>query len=469
VTFTAAPAAAPVEARTLVQSPALLRAIPTVATGAVLVWWATGLVRGAGGRDANALAVGLLLLAVALVAVRPWHHLPFSVVALPVVLAVAALAVLPVGGVGRSGAVAAGAYALAGGLVVVVGGWASSAERIGALAAGICLAGLAEVGWAFPAWWAGGFRAPGAMVGTFFWWNPYAAYLLAPALLGLALAAGGHRPWRAVGWLTTPFAVSGVIFSTSRASIACLGIGWIIVCVGTFLGAERRLVALARAGALTVLSVLVTYVLTGPLVFRNGTSPFSAAASRHAEGQTVSADSGYRLDFWRQAVAAFQSHPAEGTGYGRLLSATKTHSATAYSPLAHNGLLQALAEGGLLLALPLVCAVLGAAVLLLLALRHPSSWSGLPFAAGVVGLGLLAHTLVDTDWTYPADVGALAICIAIAGAPRWHRTGSAQRATPRRTVVASVALAVLVAFAGALAVGQHFEIAHVDASPGATS
>jgi O-antigen ligase len=303
------------------------------------------------------------------------------------------------------------------------------------------------------------------MVGTFFWWNPYAAYLLAPALLGLTLAVVGRRPWRSVAWLATPFTVAGIVLSTSRATLACLAAGWLIVGVVVVITQPRRSAALVRAATLTVLSVAVTYVLTSPLLFQVNVSALGGAQARAGGGGTVAANSAHRIEFWHQAFRAFVSSPLDGTGYGRILSAGTPSTATASSPLAHNGFLQALAEGGVLLAVPLALALAGSAVLLVLALRRPTNWGGVPFAAGIAGLGLIVHGLVDFDWTFPANVGALALCVALAAAPRWQ----AEHSTKPRRLVGGL-LVALALTAGVLAVGQSFEIVHIDAStPGATS
>jgi len=456
VTLTAAPA--PAEVRAPAWAPAIGRLLPTVATGAALLWWGSGLVRDSGGRGTNALAIGLVLLAIALLAVRPWRAVPVPVLVVAVLLSLGALVVLPSGGVGRAGAVAAGAYVFGTGIVVIVGAWTTSATRAQALAAGIVVAGLAEFGWAFLAWWGGGANAPGPMVGTFFWWNPYADYLLAPALFGLSLVTAGHRPWRSVGWLATPFVVAGIVLSTSRATLACLALGWLVVGLVVGLTSARKLVALCRAALLTVLSLLVTFALTSPLLFHASSSPFVAVQGRTARGETVGSDGAYRLDFWREAVHAFVTHPLAGTGYGRILNAWPISHAAAKSPLAHNGFLQGAGEGGLLIAVPLALALLGACAFLLLALRQPQRWGGVPFAAGVGGLALMAHGLVDFDWTYAANVGAMALCVALAAAPRWQ---TAQGTQPRR--VAGGLLVALTLTAGVLAVGQSFQVIHIDA------
>ena len=464
VTLTAAPA--PVEVRAPAWAPAIRRLLPTVATGAALLWWGSGLVRDSGGRGTNALAIGLVLLAFALLAVRPWRAVPVPVLVVAVLLSAGALAVLPSGGVGRTGAIAAGAYVLGSGLVVLVGAWTSSDMRAQVLAAGIVVAGLAEFGWGFIAWWGGGDDSPLPMVGTFFWWNSYAAYLLAPALLGLALVVVGKRPWRSAAWIATPFVVAGMVLSTSRATLACLAVGWLIVGVVLVIAQPRRLAAAGRVAILSALSVGVTFGLTSPLLFRASASPLGATQTRGVRGETISSDGAYRLDFWREAVHGFLSNPFNGTGYGRILTAWPASNPGAKSALAHNGFLQGLAEGGLLLGVPLAVGLLAASVLLIMALRHPRQWGGVPFAAGVAGLGLLAHGLVDFDWSYPANVGAFALCVALAASPRWRAddTNGLRR-------LAGGLLVALVLMAGVLAVGQSFEIIHIDArtQPGATT
>ncbi len=464
MTLTAAPA--PVEVRAPAWAPAVRRLLPTVATGAALLWWGSGLVRDSGGRGTNALAIGLVLLAIALLAVRPWRFVPMPALAVAIALSVGALAVLPSGGVGRSGAVAAGAYVFASGLVVLVSAWARSAARAQALATAVVVAGLAEFAWGFLAWWGGGTSSPLPMVGTFFWWNPYAAYLMAPALFGLALVVEGRRPWRSAAWIATPFAVAGIVLSTSRSTLACLAVGWVIVGVVLSMTQARRLAAFGRTATLTALSLIVTWGLTSPLFFHTSASPLGATQARSGRGETVASDGAYRLDFWREAVHGFLSNPFRGTGYGRILTAWPVSAPGAKSALAHNGFLQALAEGGGILAVPLAVGLVSAAALLLLALRHPASWGGVPFAAGVAGLGLLAHGLVDFDWTFPANVGALALCVALAASPRWR----CDEDNGLRRLAGGLLVALVVA-AGVLAAGQSFHIIHIDArtQPGATT
>ncbi|HTY72448.1 MAG TPA: O-antigen ligase family protein [Actinomycetes bacterium] len=459
MTLTAAPA--PVEVEAPSRTPAVARTLPFLAFAAALLWWGSGLVHGGGGRDAGVLAVGLVLLGVALAVVRPWRVLPTWALALAAWVSAAALVVVPVAGVGRAGAVAAGTYVLSAGLAVLVAAWARSRVRMHALAAGVCLAGLVEFGLGFEAWWGGGGSAPGPMVGTFYWWNPYAAYLVAPALLGLALVLAGRRPWRAAGWLATPFAVSGVVFSSSRASLAVLLVGWVVVAALQIASADRPARRARRAGLLTLVCALAPWLLTSPLFFPGGASPLGATVARQSAGQSVALDGGYRLTFWHEAWSAFRQHPVSGTGYGRLLAGYVPKPDVPASPFAHNGLLQAAAEGGLVLAVPTAAALLCAVLVCLLRLRRPARWDGVPAAAAVAALGLLAHGLVDFDWTFPAVAGSLGMLVGMAGA-RPASTSPARGG--RLAVTAGVALVALIVLAGALAWGQGFHISNVSLS-----
>ena len=76
-------------------------------------------------------------------------------------------------------------------------------------------AGLVEFWEAFLPWWGGG-HPETAMSGTFYWWNPFAAFLLPGALLGAALAIAGRQTWRTLGWLAAPMCAAGIVFSSSR-------------------------------------------------------------------------------------------------------------------------------------------------------------------------------------------------------------------------------------------------------------
>lgn len=435
-----------------------------------------------GGRDAGAAGWLALALLPALVATRPWLRLTGRAWLLAPLVAIAALAVLPLTGVGRTGAVAALDYVLAAALVVVVAAYARSYARRATVAAVLCAGGVAAFAWALVPWW-GGADPSHPMVGTYFWHNQLAAALLLPALLGASLAVAGWRPWRSAGWIGAPLAVAGVVLSTSRATTLCLVAGWALVVLVAILTSPARRQAVVRAVAVTALAVGVTLVLPGPPLFSTYSSPLSGAATRAATGETVTANTTYRTQFWREAVSATQAHPLVGVGYGRLADEVSTLVPTTWarSPLAHSGPLQAFADGGVLLGLPVLIG-LGLVVLGLLRRvrpaprsapgdqdRHGGADAALVSAAAVAGLALVAHSLVDTDWTYAALTAQFAVVVGLALAVR-RRPASDQPATqgrpPLLPLVGSVLLGLCLVVGAVVAWGQPFHIVSTSASSG---
>jgi len=470
-----------------------------------------------GGRGPSAAAWLSVATIAALACTRPWQHLTSRWWLLAPVVALAAFYVVPATSGGRAASVAALAYGVACGLLLAVAAYARTPGRRAAVAGLLVAGGVAQFGWALVPWWGG--RDPSRpMVGTYYWHNQLAVALLMPALLGAALAVAGRRPWRAAGWVAAPVCVAGVVLSTSRATGVALVVGWLAVLVVAVATATDRRAAVVRALVVTVAACALTFVLPGPPLFDTRVSPLSGASARAAAGESVDANTIYRTQFWREAVSVTAHSPWTGAGYGRMaqVSAPLTPTAWAHSPLAHSGPLQAFADGGL----PLGISVLAALALLAAALARVL-WRGLrsavaprrgaaasdgaldaasrdsrgaeradaalTMAAAVAGLALLAHSLVDVDWSYPALAAqfAVAVGLALSTAPARGRVSTVRTASTARTVrtassassvsavdsggsrarsrdlVAATGSAVLVlvlAIGGAAAWGQQFHI-----------
>ena len=224
----------------------------------------------------------------------------------------------------------------------------------------------------------------------------------------------------------------------------------------------------------------MTVLLPGPPLFSERVLPWAATVARDSSGQTFSNSGVFRLQFWQQAVEITGDHLWTGVGFGRfgLSAASELDLAdgTAGSAFAHSGPLQALADGGLLLGVPVLLA-LGLVVWAAcrrLALRRPASTDRLIGAAGAVAvLTLLAHSSLDFDWTYPALAAIFAAVVALAAAtPRGRelpspegaaQTGLAPATAPRAvpaayTVTASVVLVVATVGMAAAAWGQDWVI-----------
>jgi O-antigen ligase len=425
-----------------------------------LVWPATV---AEGGRDAGSAAFLAVPTLAAVVATRPWRHLTGPTWLLAPLVAIAALVVLPLTGVGRGGAVAALGYGLCAALLFAVAAYARTPARRATVAAVLCAGGVAQFAWALVPWWGGGDPSR-PMVGTYYWHNQLAVALLLPALLGACLAVAGKRPWRSVGWIAAPVAAAGVVLSSSRATLLCLVAGWVaVVAVAVFASVHRRQ-ALVRALVVTLLALSVTFILPGPPLFSVSSSPFSAAAARAAAGETVDANATYRTEFWRESLVVVREHPLAGAGFGRLSqeAGPLVPSSWALSPLAHSGPLQALADGGLLLGLPVLAALVAIVLGLLRRLRPRGAGAAdhaLVIGGALAGLALVAHSLVDIDWTYPGLAAQLGVVVGLVLATGRTRSGEKAASGPGRAIALGSALLVLALAAGAVAAwGQPFHI-----------
>ena len=134
--------------------------------------------------------------------------------------------------------------------------------------------------------------------------------------------------------------------SGSRSGVVSLAVAVAVMAyfVGRRIG-RRRLRVLA-IGYLVVLA-------TGAIAWAG----IGATADRFA---LASADAESRLGAWRDTVRIIRDFPVFGTGvgsYGQAMLVYQSANRDMFYRQAHNDYLQALAEGGLLVGLPLLCSV----------------------------------------------------------------------------------------------------------------
>ena len=438
--------------------------VPGVIIGLAVAYLTMPFAQATGGRDPWAVTKAAVVVLVALVAAKPWERLRVGTLALAVAVAVAAIAVCLVTPPGWFDATRASAYGLAAGAFVAVASYARSVQRAYLIGGIVAVAGAVQFCWSFVAWW-GGRDQSVPMVGTFYWHNQFAAFLLAPALIALALLVRHRAPWRLVGWVVAPLATAGVVYSSSRGGLGLLIGGWLVLGVLACRVKPNR-GALVRWLVASVLAAGVTMAISGPPFFASSSSPFAATQARASEGDTADANSAYRVRMWHEAVIVFDHHPIAGVGYGGLeRSAAKlTPASSPRSPLAHDDYLQALAEGGLLLGLPFLAACGAIGVGLLRSLRSRARSRVLDVRTGLIigAFALLAHAVIDFDWTYPALFTLAAIVSAAAIAPALRRPeGNAHESlgadvdrstvTPLRVRVALVGVLAVAIAAGGVA------------------
>jgi O-antigen ligase len=377
--------------------------LPTGLVMAAVVWWLVFAAHNWGGRGPHAVSIGAVITLVALLACRPDRNLGSLPLGLAAVASLAAFAVAATAPSGWQGATIAAPYACVAWLTIAVAAEVRRREQSDQLVAlAIVVATLLEFygGWTA---WHGGLNPRVPFSGTFYWYNQVAAFMIPGSVIGMAFWLVRRGPVAFIGLLAAMLGSIAVVYSTSRASLACLVLGLLAVLgLHLALAPSRRLALRALAGSAFVTAAVV--LIAGPPFFPQRVSPFAGTASR-ATGQSLGQNGGYRLDFWRESLTVFTHHPLVGSGFRALASvATPLVPATwPKSPLAHNGYLQALSDGGLVLGVP-VC--LGAGIIAWLVLRQlvsavrqvdvTATSLAVPIALGA----LLAHSFVDFDWSY---------------------------------------------------------------------
>ena len=429
----------PAERATLVRE----FAAPVTAFAAV-VWWLVQVTRSWAGRDAPSVTVGAILLALAVLLNRPDRALPRRAVVLAAALSIGAYIVPLTAPSGWAGAKVATIYVSGAWLCMLV---ATVIARRPEARVWVLLAVAASApiefmsGWL--GWWGGG-NPTAAMVGTFYWHDSYAAFLVPGGVVGLALFVWGDRLFALLGLVSLAFASMGVVYSTSRAALACFiaGLAGIALVAAV---SKRPARALRQVVVGAAVATACVFALAGPPFFSHRVSPFAAEQAR-TTGQSLGQNGGYRLEFWHEAIAVFKAHPFTGGGYKSMVAESLGRVPHNYvlSPFAHNGYLQALSDGGLVLAMPFFLAILALAYLavrlLLRTLRHREP--ELVTVAVTLALGLvLAHSAVDFDWTYAANF-AMAGVLGGVLLGQWLVVEPEAAASPARPPVRMTALAL---------------------------
>jgi hypothetical protein len=415
-------------------------------------WWLLVAVRMTGGRAPGSVTGGAILTAIATLAIQPHRFIPRGAVWLALAISGAALGVALTAPTGWAGATTAASYVCACWLTVAVAAAVVRDPRVPNLLLLLLVASvLVEIGESWLAWW-GGASAGAAMVGTFYWWNPFAAFLLTGTVVAFSFwlrRSGPVAMFGLFGWL---FGSIGMVYSTSRAADFCFAVA--VVCVSAchvvgrgWSGARRVLIGIVVAAG-------AVWAIAGPPFFAHRVLPFASTSAR-ASGQSLRQNGGYRLDFWHEALVVFRRYPLTGGGYHSLAAAAVGHVPADWplSPLAHNGYLQALSDGGLLLGAPFLLAAGWIAWYVLSALRSAVRRRDFSTSSLVVPLclgALLAHSAVDFDWSFAADFATVAVLSGLVAGARW----SSPRLTdgPRRSRPLAVAVLTGVALIAVSAV-----------------
>jgi O-Antigen ligase len=445
---------------------------PVAVVLAACVWWLLVAPRLIGGRDAGAVTGGAILTALALLAVQPHRFAPRGAVWLALAVSVGSLGVALTAPTGWAGATTAASYVCVSWLVVAVAAAAVRDPRVPNLILLLLVAGvLVEVAESWLAWW-GGANAGAPMIGTFYWWDPFAAFLLTGTVVGLSFWLRRTGPVALFGLVGCMLGTIGLVYSTSRATDVCFAVAFITVCLTH--AVSRRLAGLRRVLIALASTAFAVWVIAGPPFFAHRVLPFASGARTSA--QSLGQNGGYRVDFWREALGVFHRHPMTGGGYHSLAAESIGHVPRTWplSPLAHSGYLQALSDGGLLLGVPFLLAAALVAwyvVTGLLSAARRRDLSAYAFVAPLCLGALLVHSAVDFDWSYPADFAVVAILAGLVAGARWSRAKPTGRRPGARLVAAVVLVGVALLGVSAVAAWpgdfkQSLPIGHVSTSGG---
>lgn len=373
-----------------------------------LGWWALALTRDAGGTDGWSLVIGIALCLPAL-AVTKVGHIRSRVLALALTPGLVALVLNLTSPTGWTGLDTAASALYAGLLALVVLGYARTPSRRLVVVAWLAVAALDQFGQGWLAWWGGG-DTQALMLGSFGWHNPFAAFLAGPVVIGWCLLMRGSGAARLAAALTVPWLGAAIMLSGSRATLGLC----VLAALGLAVFSVRGWDELAWLAGGVVSAPMAVWLLSAPWLMGAGSALPVAATNRVESGSGNFILRAY-YDWAGLQLAA--RRPLTGAGYDSYGPAGSQYMPdhVAASDYVHNGWIQALVDGGIVLAIPVVIATAWPAIRALrrvLAGRRAGA-NAVQLGASTAVLVLLAHALFDIDWQYPSVVALFAITAAL--------------------------------------------------------
>lgn len=230
-----------------------------------------------------------------------------------------------------------------------------------------------------------------------------------PGRRGLAAWLGGDGSRNLILALLLTVGLAGLLASLSRAGIA---LGLLAISLTALAGGRAH-----RLRIRVVLALLLVAAASVPLIQLGA----DRLATRYARSAEDFVRPGSRATVWGDTLAMARAHPWVGTGYGTFAAAYPVYRSPEvryFYSHAHNDLLQAAAEGGLLgivfLGLLLV-PLLGA---LVRCLAGAGGVLAVGFAAGLTAL--LLHGLIDFNFHIPANAATGAVLAGALLGLRWN-------------------------------------------------
>lgn len=253
---------------------------------------------------------------------------------------------------------------------------------------------------------------------TFYWPNPFAAFLLLvlPVELVRSLHAHGWREAVAHGAISVLLGTSFILTYSRGAWLTLLAVSPVMLLLLrplSWWSAMRRWLVIGALVAVAV--VLLTHGL-GARTSSQGVLDRAVSAANVSDTSLQG-----RLNFWHAAAAIFRDHPVLGTGAGTFgaVHAAYQRDVRFYASDAHNLYMQTLAEMGVLGLVALLLILGSIAVSAVRLMAQVRGGEEYPLIVGVVVgvLAFLLHSGVDMDWRFPANP---ALMFALVGVLVWY-------------------------------------------------
>jgi putative inorganic carbon (HCO3(-)) transporter len=279
---------------------------------------------------------------------------------------------------------------------------------------------------------------------TFYWPNPFAAFLLLVLPLEVVRLVSARTPRDAVAHaILTVLLAAAMVLTYSRG--AWLSLLLIVPIALLLLRPPSWTAAAGRVLIVTLLVSGVVMTITNVPTSLSGGQAVAARAVSITDTDDLSIQG--RINFWRAAIDIFRDHPLSGTGPGTFGAVHPRYQRDVrfYARDAHNLYVQTLAEMGVPGALALGLLVVTTAAVWTRALRQTAIGESyaLVLGAGLGVLGFFIHSAMDMDWAFYANPAmAFALIGVIASfdrSPRYPRP-----ARPRARLVPIIALTAAV-------------------------
>lgn len=410
-----------------------------------------------GGRDAGAATVATVLALPAVFLGRAWRRAAPIELAACAAIPLAAILVPLMTPLALSNVADLNVYFYAPVLYLGLRGYVIDSKRRRLLMIGLLILGVFEIAQILPAW-RGHNSTTAQVIGTFFWHNAFGAFSASIATFALAVAVWSDGPERLFSAIVAATFLATTVLSTSRASELLLALA--VACLVAVTAIRRDARSAATLGVVLLAGFGVFHLFTDLVAGPGGALTHAVTApDRNFGGSEAS-----RLYWWTSALKLFATSPIASHGFGSfaLLGPHYAPTTAPWSRWAHSGPLQALADGGLLLGLP-VLAITGAMALAFIrvvgrAARQGARVNGVRLGAAVGGLVLLAHACLDFDWQYPvlfALPGVMLVLVLPA-----HDVSDREHTSIRRNARLRLPAVALVTLVAASSVGAWFEHAY---------